>query len=381
MTYRQTGKKSEKNSSRTALAIGETFTGEWEDCSMHDSVSFALRSDVACSACIEFTSDLFSGVIDSSLDYSISANINEVHRLTVTRQFFRIKVTNIVSTQTYLSLSTMVGTHAQLSAPINLSLGLDSDAIATRGTDFSDEVVIGKRSGVSAFNKFAYRTGLTAAAGFETIWSYTGGNFTVLTTASTFTITYNNATDGVATTGARSLQITYLDADGLDVVASHTLGSTGSDVTTFTGLGINRVVVLSSGTATCNNNNITITATTGGTVQAFVAATESVTNQAIFHVDQNSVAVGKLLFVLCNKLSGGGSPRVTIRGYVYNRGTATRYQIFRALIDTSSTSSLTIDDRTGFRLSSGDVLYFGADTDTNGTEVDIRFSLIEYRKN
>jgi len=41
---------------------------------------------------------------------------------------------------------------------------------------------------------------------------------------------------------------------------------------------------------------------------------------------------------------------------------------------------VTIEDPVGFALSPTDVLYFVADTDTNNATVNLRFSLVEYKR-
>lgn len=380
MTDKLSGYHSEKNSSfGSPLAAAATWTGQWEYVALWDSVSFAIKTDASCTLYADFTSDPSFANTDSTLTYNIAANINEVHRLTITRPFFRLRVVNNGTEQTYLSISTITGTLPQLAAPMNLNLGLDSDAIAVRPTIPEDEIVIERRPGVRTFTKFGYREGLTAANGEETVWATTG-NFTPLTSASTFTITYNSSTDGAGggATGATLLYFQYVDASGLPVNAVHTLGSSGSDVTSFTGLGINRIAVSASGSAQSNVNNITVTATTGGTTQAIIPAMQSVTQQLIYFTSSNAYAVGKYLWVHCNKTSGGGSPRVTIKGYVFNRNVATRYEIFRVTIDTSTTTDIIVKEPVGFRLSATDVMYFVADTDTNNTNINIRFSLVEY---
>jgi len=368
----------ENTSTNTPLGSGETYTGRWTDVRIWDTISFAVRADQECTIYADFTADSTFAVVDSSLTYKVTANINEVHRLTITRPFFRLRIVNGSSEQSYLSVSAMSGTHPQLSAPMNLNLGLDSDAIAVRPTIPEDEAVISRRPGITPFTKFGYREGLTAANGEETIWETTG-NFTPMTTASTFTITYNNSTDGLGTTGALSLFIVYIDENGLKAESVHTLSNTGSDVTSFSGLGINRIAVSATGAAQTNTNTITVTETTGATKQAVIPAGQSVTQQAIYFTDSNSYAVGKMLWIHCNKISGGGSPRILIKGYVFNRNVATRYEIFRVTIDTSTESHVNLYEDVGFRLTPTDVLYFVADTDTNNSAINVRFSLREYK--
>lgn len=381
MRHNFAGTVSEKNSSSTALGSSETFTGAWEDVSMFHTVSFACRANATGTLYVDFTSDINSGTTDSTLTYKIAANINEVHRLTITRRFFRIRLVNDSTAQTYLSLSTCLGNHPQLSAPLNLNVGLDADATVVRPSIPEDEIVIGKRSGVRPFTKFGYVEALTAAGGEQVIWSAGATTaFTPMTTASTFTIAYNSTTDGSdgGATGATSLYIQYIDANGLNAEAVHVLSNTGSDVTSFTGLGINRIAVSASGSSNTNVNDITITETTGATTQAHIPAGQGVTQQLIYFVSSNAYAVGKFLWINTNKLSGGGSPRVVIKAYVFNRNVETTFEVFRVTVDTNTQTIVEFTEPVGFRLTPTDVIYFVADTDTNNAIVNARFSIVEY---
>jgi len=243
------------------------------------------------------------------------------------------------------------------------------------GSDFQDQVRLSKVSGVSGWNKFAYRTGLTAAGGEQTIWS-ASGNATFLTSASTFTITYNNTTDGLGTTGALQLYFYYINSSGIPTISAHTMGNTGSDVTSFSGLGINRCVVSSNGGATYNTNAITVTATTGGSTQSYIPATQSVTQQAIFFNGTGYTCIAKLLTFSVNVATKTAT--ILIKGYVYNRQFNTRYEVFRTTIDTAVTLNYTIIDPIGFVLNSTDVLYFVADSSADNVDVNVRFSLNQY---
>jgi hypothetical protein len=258
--------------------------------------------------------------------------------------------------------------------------------MATYGTYQSDEAVTGqdrvtlnRMSGASQINKFSYRTVIDTTDGDALIIADNTTNTpTILSTASTFTVTYNNATDGFGTTGARSLLFSYIDADETQQSGELMLTGTGSDATTFTGLGINRVVVLSSGSAKMNTNNITITATTGGSVQAFLAALSSVTEQLLIHMPAGKTPVVKHLFLSAEKLSGGGVPRVTFKIFAYSRITQTTYQVFRYLMDTSVVNHVEINDPCNFPFSPRDVVYVTANTTVNGTEASARLSLNLY---
>ena len=261
---------------------------------------------------------------------------------------------------------------------MNEQVTAQSDASLVRPSSFEDEAALGRRSDVKHFTKFSETTNLTAGAGEEIIW-FSTDDFIPMTSAKTFTITYNSSTDGLGTTGALTILIDYIDSSGNAAQSLHTLGSDGSDTTSFTGLGINRAVVTSSGSADYNNNEIKFTVSVEGT-QAVIPALASVTQQAIFFCDINSDAIAKFLWINTNKISGGGSPRITIKGYVFNRPIETRFEIFRVTIDTSSENTIKILEPVGFKLTPGDVLYFVADTDTNNAIVNLRFSLLEYRR-
>ena len=186
-------------------------------------------------------------------------------------------------------------------------------------------VALGNEAGDTTWNKFGYNPDIDT--GTEEIIASWGGAFdpltAIMTSAQTFTITYTNTGDGSTATGARSLLFTYIDGNFESQTGIHTLGSTGSDVTSFSGVGINRVVVLSTGGDAYNNNDITITATSDGTTQAQIPAEGSVTQQCIFHTQINHTFLADWLHLTALKVTGGGgsSPRITIKGYSWSRVT------------------------------------------------------------
>jgi len=106
-----------------------------------------------------------------------------------------------------------------------------------------------------------------------------------------------------------------------------------------------------------------------------MAALEGTTNQAIFTTGSNHDGVARFIYINVGKGSGGGSPKVLVKGHVYNRQFDNIYQIFRSIVDTSVESTITINEPIGFNLSPTDVLWFTADTDTNNADVVVRFSL------
>lgn len=368
-------------STTSPLNAGAVWISPWVDCSQHRSVSVAVATDQNGIVEVQYSTDTVN--VDSTLTrYYRTGQINPPHVFVNARSWFRVKFTNTsASNQTYLRLQAILGQAGMLNAPIDSTLSSNYDSIVTRTTDTQDEVHRGLRQGVSTWHKFAYRqSGLTSAGGEQTVWEH-NGNFSVMTSSGTFEITYNDTTDGAAggATGATTLLIDYIDENFELQQATHVLGSSSPDTTSFSGLGINRVVVVASGTSNSNVNVITIadTAGTAGT-QATVPAGESVTQQMIFHFPIDHIGVANWMFLGCNKLSGS-NPKVTFKIYVYNRLVETRYEVFRHTIDTQSDTSLVLSDPRGFRFSGRDVMYMVADTDQNNTVVESRLSFNVYR--
>jgi len=375
------GIQSTANTTTTALGSAETFTGTFELNELSE-VMVSCKCDNTGTLYFDFSNDGTNVDTFPVGGFKVASGIHEFHVAVKGPRYFRVRLVNDTGAQSYLRLYTYYGAFRQGNSPFNQTVGLDADAIHVRPTDFQDEVRIGRRSGIVGWTKFGYREGLTAAAGEETLWATTG-NYTPAATAETFDIAYTGgggSNDGAGSTGALALYFQYIDASGLPAVATHTLGSDGTDTTSFSGLGINRIAVASSGSADQNNALITVTHTSSGNTMAVIPAANGVTQQAIYHVGSNHDAVAKFLWINVGKGSGGGNPKVVVKGYVWNRTVATKFEVFRALVNTATEQTISINEPIGFNLSPADVLYWVADTDTGGAQVEIRFSLNEYQR-
>lgn len=365
----------------TAPTDSSPYTGEWSLNTGFNAVQVTMAADVAGDLYFDFFDDneVPTGGSAPTSTFPVNgfsyngAGFNIFHQAVKGVRYFRARFVPDDASCTTFRINSYFLKNLDLSnAPMNQALSRVQDAIITRGVLPADEIAIGLRSGVSHFNKFAYRDVTSSSAGEQTVWA-SNTNFTPITTTSTFTIAYNNATDGSGTTGATILQISYLDSDEKLQTTIHVLGSTGSDVTSFSGLGINRVVVASSGSANSNTNDITLTATTGGSVQAIVPALGSVTQQSILHFPDNAVGIVKNIMINCNKLSGS-SPKVQFKMYAYSRIVNTQFELFRITIDTSVENTFTLVDPVGFPFSRRDIVYFTMDTDSNNTIASVRYS-------
>ena len=172
----------------------------------------------------------------------------------------------------------------------------------------------------------------------------------------------------------------YIDSNGLPATGTVNLNGTTNVVSGFSGLGINRVAVLTSGSTMWNVGNITVTNTTGGAQAAYVAAGDGVTQQCIFYTPHGYQSLINFIGFNVNKISGGGSPRVTLDGFAFNVATTqTRYRLLSRTIDTGVENTVNLNFPQPLLLNSSDVFWLRATTDTNNTVVSGRFALTTAR--
>ena len=367
------------NSTATPLSSGATFTGEWTDGIAYDDLVVAAASDQNGTLRVQFSTD---GVnVDSTLTRQYRTDLIEVpHRFTITRRYFRVTFENTsASTQTNLRLQPLVGNYSPLNAPIGSTLAQDFDATVVRPTDPDNEAVLGLRQGTSPFLKFGYNDDISSAAP-EVVASF-GGTFTPLSTATTLTLVSSSASDTSAGVGARSLFIQGLDSTRRYQFEFVTLNGTTPVVTTNTWLGVNRIMVFSSGTSQTNVGNISCTATTGGTNQARIPAGTGVTQQLIFHTQDGHQGLIRQVTLNVLKLTNGSAPRVTISMNVWNpKVTNSRYVLRRYKLDTAVFNDLVRTYKIPIKLDPTEVVWMTAETTQNATIVDGEMDILEVRQ-
>jgi len=372
----------ERNSTTAVLGSGATYTGDWVQLGPDINIKIAAFADADGTVYTDFSNDPNVGqtFVDPSLGYQCPASVFESIKFTPIASYFRVRYVNGSTAQTSFELYTSYSKSSlQKLDPLNKQLALDENALPVRSVDPQDDILRGLRAGVSTINKFSFRDDIDTTDGDALIIpDNTTNTPTILETATTFDIAYTNTTDGLGQNGALSLLFTYLDENEEQQDAVHVLGSSGSETTSFSGLGINRCVVLSSGSANTNTNDITITATTGSSVQACLPALTGVTQQLWAHIPINTVPIIKFIQLNAYKIGGGGSPKVKFKLFVYNRFTQTRYEILRKKMDTDVQNEIVIDDRVNIPLSARDVFWVTCSTDANNTEASARISLNIY---
>jgi len=300
--------------------------------------------------------------------------------------YFRKAYTAIKFMATHVDLA-----DAQLSVSVNIEF---TDFENGTGTAYTTEATImayladimsplndigintGGTSGAVEVNKF----GINAAidTGTEELLATYGGAFlpaNIMTTAQTFTITYTDTLDGATAAGVRVLGITYIDENYEEQTAIHVLGSDGSDVTAFTGFGINRVYAYTFGSTNVTGANIDLTATIDATLQARIPAGDAVTKQCVYHVPINKQF--KLYYMNMNvrKLAGGGGdPEVVFKLYSYSRITFGKYNVDEQVVDGNNSNNLELTFPQPIIFGGREVIFLTATTDINNTSSFARFS-------
>lgn len=367
------------NSTISPLAAGATFTGGWEKVTAFPSVMLAVKTDQMGSAFMEFSPD---GVnLDSSLTYKVSANIPDIHRLSVGREYYRSCFTNTsTSGQAFLRLQTIYGDQVALTAPANLNIQQDADASVVRPTDFGYELALGKWEGTTLWNKWGYNADIDGAA--ETIWS-SGGLFSRLTSASGLTVVSSSTADTAAGTGVQSIVIYAIDENYLAKTIVVTLNGTTPVIVptgTLTTFGINRAAVYAAGSGGFNAGTITITATTGGAIQATIPLGEGSSQHAFFFVQAGHKALIDWLYINMIKTSGGGKPEIITKCWVTSLVSGARYEVFRDYIDVSVENHTHLNPAKPLLVvGEKSLLEFQSSTDTTNTAVSLRFNLTEIK--
>ena len=152
------------------------------------------------------------------------------------------------------------------------------------------DVSAGLISGVQYEYKFGFHDNVSQT-GWEDIWDI-GTEYVWPTTASTISISSNNASDTLADTGARVIILYGLDANYQPVSEQISLNGTTAVTTTNTFLRSFRAIVIAAGSV--GSNVGTITATHNGTTQPIWAILPTENQTAM---TQYTVAASKTLFI------------------------------------------------------------------------------------
>jgi hypothetical protein len=236
--------------------------------------------------------------------------------------------------------------------------------------EYRYEVAMGNIYGSSTWNKFGYNSDIDGVA--EIVASF-GGTFNIMTSADTLNVVSTANSDNSGGQAARTIVLVGIDANGDYQEETVTMNGQTPVTTVNTWLGINRALVASVGTFNYNAGNITISDTSAifGT-QAQIPSMKGITQQSIFHVPSGHKFLSDWLEI--NASRQGATPFIQIFGYVYNRPTNVRQQIFTTSTGDGQSSQLQLTPSQPFVINEDSVLYFEATSDHTNTVVSLRFS-------
>lgn len=307
---------STNNSTTTPLNSGNSFTGAWEEGYIYNSLEVALLTDQTSTLQVQFSPDATN--IDTTLTYSVEANLNEVHRLTITRRYFRIIITNTsASNQTFLRCQVMLGSFQTLTSALNSSVQNDADSILTRGISEELTIASGLLIGYSTVNKFGLNPDIDTA-GNEDIWGgngfYTGfPNSSV--TPEILRIVSTSTADTLAGTGARTIRVTGLDANYN--IQSEDINMNGTSVVNSvnTYRRVHTAQIIAAGSGGVNAGAITVSYnTTTSIVFLTMAIGRNQTNCSAYTVPAGYTAYMRTLHSAC-----GTTVNVAVDGNIWTR--------------------------------------------------------------
>ena len=169
-----------------------------------------------------------------------------------------------------------------------------------------NNISLGLVGGYTTIDKFGKNPDVDTSV--EDVWN-DGGVRTELSSASTMIVT-SSGSDTSGGSGANTVIIYGLDGNYDEITETVTLNAASPQTTTNSFIWINRMLVDESGSSDVNENDIAVTATTGGSSQAYILANEGQTQLAMYMIpngytgyltkgflstDANQLVTGELL--------------------------------------------------------------------------------------
>lgn len=314
---------SSNNSYDQALENGETWTGVWERVAPYNTITVAMKTDQSGSLTIEFSPDGVNA--DSTLTYPVQAGVNEFHRLSATRLYFRVSFENDSgSNQTYFRLQTLKGDHPVLTSNLNSTVSQDADAIITRTIDSEIGISGGLYAGYSIVNKFGLNSAVSTADVPEDVWEGGGAYTGWATSAETLNIV-SSSTNDVMTSGTGAWQIRVVGLDSNYEVQSETVNLNGTNTVTTTAsfIRVHTASILSAGSGGVNAGIITVNqSTTTSNIFLKMQSGRNQTNSSSYTIPAGYTGYMRYLHSACSKTQS-----VAIQGHIWTR---TFGQVFRS---------------------------------------------------
>lgn len=349
------------NNTTTPLNASATWTGTAE-LSNRSDIFVTAETDQSGTLSVQASQDGTNWTTIGSYKYRAGASTNRPHKFIIAKRYFRVSFENTsASNQTYLRIKTYLGEFGDLTVPFNGTIARDADTSVVIPVDYSLVLSEGKVDGYGNYDTFGFDDDLDTGDGTVALWSAKVA-FTPMAAAGTLDVVSSSANDADGGTGARTILIQGVDANG---EVSETLTMTGITpaVTVNNYTGVNKVTVATAGSSQANEGSITITATTGGSTQAYISIGTSITQQLIFHVPSDKDAYIKGFIFDAAQTSGGATPRISITAYKLYSGV--KYTFFSGIIDTSASTEIVTDLPNYIKIEAGAIWWVDVSTSVN----------------
>jgi hypothetical protein len=330
------GTVSTGNTTVTPLASAATFTGVAEQNESPD-IMCSCYSDTAGTLFFDFSINGTDWRTFPSSGFAVTGGIHEFHAAVKGPRYFRLRFVNSAATQSTLQITTYYGTFRQPNAPLNQTLGLDSDAAVVRPSFPALDIGRGLWSGLSAVHKFGRGSVGTSFVPISIGNNYQtpqSGSATALRIASG-----GNGNDTAAGSGAREVTLIGLDEnfnEAMETVATAGASASSATATTFTRL--YRAYVSASGTyATAvvgsHSGDIVIENSGGGTTWATISATDFPRSQT--EIGTYSVAAGYTAYLKYIAVNTESSKTIDVIGFYRPNidATAAPYSAMRLFVE------------------------------------------------
>lgn len=140
---------------------------------------------------------------------------------------------------------------------------------------------LGQVEGIKYRRKFGYNSGVSTS--YEDIIAQ-GGTYPEVTTSETVSIVSSSGLDTSGGTGARTVNINGLDANGDEINEDIILNGATPVVSTKIYSFIHRIKVLTSGTGLTNAGNLTLTNTASAQTLGYIGAGDGITLQLVYKI-------------------------------------------------------------------------------------------------
>lgn len=197
------------------------------------------------------------------------------------------------------------------------------------GKDFYFDISVGRYRDCSSVVKFGYAQNVSTNA-VVTVWA-ASGRWVRLNSAEQLTLQSSHSLESV--NGAINFLIQGLDKDFNEIQEVVFSNGTNPVTTDQSFLRAPRVFAISAGAYLTNTGNITIKASSSGSIQAYIPESKGQTQQLIFTTPKGYSLLVTDIYLSSVKNSGGQQPIVNFDAVVNGSGLAQRI-LFSSKIDT-----------------------------------------------